>query len=454
MEAAVDHDRLGPAGRIAADRQRAAVRIAERPLEPARNPFAAGARDLVDPQAAGRAGSRRSRRATRDRSPARAARTARRRSPRPPRRAPPARDRRRPASPAARPRPAAGGRTPSGPRGRGCRASADPSAAAARDPRPAASGKSRRAGTDTGRRRTSEAPTASSGARRAGVAARIGRTRSVAAVMPSQCDQRLLAAHEPLAHRALQAVVQLQDVLRAAARAVVGLVDQRAQRRQVVLERVDRLVGCRPAPATPASPARSAPPPAAARRRSAPARSSRARPPARTTTARAGGLRRSPRSETRCTTAIPRRRPPAAAAASRARLARPAWPGQTRRRQLLARLVEQQRILARLLRKHPLGQRRDEDDLERAAAQLRRTGDQHAAVAPRRRVGSRCWPADRPARARLRPASPDRSRPSAADRRARAAPDRGGAARGARAPRSDPAIPPTSPAPATPPSAA
>ena len=39
----------------------------------------------------------------------------------------------------------------------------------------------------------------------------------------------------------------------------------------------------------------------------------------------------------------------------------------------LPRVVEQQRIFARLLRKHPLGERRDEDDVEAAAAKLRGT---------------------------------------------------------------------------------
>ena len=49
-------------------------------------------------------------------------------------------------------------------------------------------------------------------------------------------------------------------------------------------------------------------------------------------------------------------------------------------------MVEQHRILARLLRKHALGQAGDEDDAERAAAGLVRTADEHGAVARSRRL--------------------------------------------------------------------
>ncbi len=44
-------------------------------------------------------------------------------------------------------------------------------------------------------------------------------------------------------------------------------------------------------------------------------------------------------------------------------------------------LVEQQRILAQLLRKHALGEAGDEHDLERAAARLVRAANEHTAVA-------------------------------------------------------------------------
>ncbi len=50
---------------------------------------------------------------------------------------------------------------------------------------------------------------------------------------------RFSAAHEALAHRPLQAVVQLQDVLCAAACAMIRLVDESAERREIVLECVD-----------------------------------------------------------------------------------------------------------------------------------------------------------------------------------------------------------------------
>ena len=51
MEALIEDDRRGLARRIAADGERAAVGVAERPLEAFRNPVAARVRDLVDPQA-------------------------------------------------------------------------------------------------------------------------------------------------------------------------------------------------------------------------------------------------------------------------------------------------------------------------------------------------------------------------------------------------------------------
>ena len=49
-------------------------------------------------------------------------------------------------------------------------------------------------------------------------------------------------------------------------------------------------------------------------------------------------------------------------------------------------LVEEQRIFAQLLREESLGQSRNEDDLEGAAARLVRAADKHAAVAIRRRL--------------------------------------------------------------------
>ena len=42
------------------------------------------------------------------------------------------------------------------------------------------------------------------------------------------------------------------------------------------------------------------------------------------------------------------------------------------------RFVEQQRILARPLRHHALGEARHEDDAERSAARLMRRADEHA----------------------------------------------------------------------------
>ncbi len=56
------------------------------------------------------------------------------------------------------------------------------------------------------------------------------------------------------------------------------------------------------------------------------------------------------------------------------------------RRERMPRRVEQHRILAQPLRKHALGEAGHEDDAERAAAHLVRAADEHAAVAPRRRV--------------------------------------------------------------------
>jgi hypothetical protein len=53
----------------------------------------------------------------------------------------------------------------------------------------------------------------------------------------------------------------------------------------------------------------------------------------------------------------------------------------------LPRLVQQQRILARLLRKHPLRQGGDEHDVEAAAAELRGTAHQDPAVPAQRCVG-------------------------------------------------------------------
>jgi hypothetical protein len=57
-----------------------------------------------------------------------------------------------------------------------------------------------------------------------------------------------------------------------------------------------------------------------------------------------------------------------------------------RRVERAAGIVEQQRILARLLRKHPFGERGHEDGRKAASAQLRRARDEHAPVAPRRRL--------------------------------------------------------------------
>src|SRR5439155_3155993 len=51
VKPAGDGDRFRAARGIAADGERAAVLVTERPLEALRHPLAAGARDLVDPQA-------------------------------------------------------------------------------------------------------------------------------------------------------------------------------------------------------------------------------------------------------------------------------------------------------------------------------------------------------------------------------------------------------------------
>ena len=56
------------------------------------------------------------------------------------------------------------------------------------------------------------------------------------------------------------------------------------------------------------------------------------------------------------------------------------------RAELVAPFVEQQRILARPLRHHALCEPGHEDDTEDAAARLLRRADEHAAVAPRRRL--------------------------------------------------------------------
>ena len=188
---------------------------------------------------------------------------------------------------------------------------------------------------------------------------------------------RLPAAHEALAHRSPEAVVQLQDVLRAAARAMVRLVHQRAERREIVLDVVDRLA-------------------AIGRRRP---RQGRLRRPrggllqlvgARHAAGhRAPDLQRVQRRHARPPFAHFNRRegdvqPPCGGADGQPQLQLlqigPLVLGGQARLQPRSRLVQQQRILARLLRKHALGERRNEDDLERAAAQLRRAGDEDAAV--------------------------------------------------------------------------
>ena len=388
------------AARIAADRQRAAVAEAERPFEVARHPFAAGARRSRRPRARRSRRIARSRRATRDRSPAPAARSTSRG------------DR---ASIASSSTASARSRVAAVDRQRAVALAAAVERglhrvkqAAARQRihalqrleivGRAAAGRSRRAGTDTDRRRTSAAPTANTGASPRRCAARIGRGPLGGRGEAVPLRPRFPPAHEALAHRALQALVQLQDVLRVAARAVVRLVDQRRSVDEVVLE--SSIASPRSAGAGQASVACEV-----ARRGLLQLVGAR-----HAAGHRAPDLERVERRHARPSFADlrpsdtrGRAARSAAPTASRscsfsARRARPASrrPAPSAR----ARLVEQQRILARLLREHPLGQRRDEDDVEAsgraAAAGWRRARGRSGAPAAR----PRAWPADRRARAR------------------------------------------------------
>ena len=148
----------------------------------------------------------------------------------------------------------------------------------------------------------------------------------------------------------------------------------------------------------------------------------------RTTTARAAGLHHLDARERHVDARDSPRRRPAAAAALISDVLR--LQQQYRRLPWRSRgvLVEQQRILARLLRKHPLrarpGTKTTSND---AAAELRGRGHEHAAVSPRG-GSTRCCrqPIGEHPPHRSDRASPVRRRPSGrGDRRARAARARG-----------------------------
>ena len=264
-------------------------------------------------------------------------------------------------------------------------------------------------------------------------------TRSVAAGNAVPVRPRLLAAHEPLAHRSLEAVVQLEDVVRAAARAVVGRVDAAARRvarscsRASIASRRSAGAGhasvaceVRAAACCNSSGARHAAghrPPDVERvqRRDARAafadldggkrdvqprlRGADRQPQLQLLELRALGLRREGRAERRA-----RRRaaadPPAASAGN--------------------------------IRSASAGH---EDDVERAAAHLRGAGDEHASVAPRRRLrfdaGEPIGSTRAASSSVTGPMAPI-GRKSARTRSTRSA----GAAREGRAPRSGRAIPP------------